>query len=67
MLRRFHVFLILSLSLFYYPSQTKEISSTQEYSPSSVEEIALEMIDLNASLDLLSITISNLLPEKKRQ
>ena len=67
MLRRFHVFLILSLSLFYYPSQTKEISSTQEYSPSSVEEIALEMIDLNASLDLLSITISNLLPEKNRQ
>ena len=57
----------MSLSLFYYPSQTKEISSRQEYSPSSVEEIALEIIDLNESLDLLSITISNLLAEKNSQ
>ena len=67
MLRRFNVILILSLSLFYYPSRTKEISSRQDFSPSSVEEIALEMIHLNESLDLLSITISNLLPEKNKQ
>ena len=67
MLRRFNVIIILSLSLFYYPSQTKEISSRQEYSTSSIKEIALEMIHLNESLDLLSITISNLLPEKNGQ
>ena len=60
MLRRFNVILILGLVLFYSPLQTKEISKGQEHLSSSVEEIAEEMNNLNSSLDLLSITISNL-------
>ena len=62
MLRKFNVILIVAILLFHYPSHTKEISKEQEYLSSKLEEVAEEMINLNASLDLLSITISNLVP-----
>ena len=60
MIRTFNLILIVGFSLFYFPAHAKEISQEEEYLSSSVEEIAEEMINLNSSLDLLSITISNL-------
>ena len=63
MLSKSTVLLIIGLSLFYSPSHPKEIYKEQESPSSSVEEIAEEMINLNSSLDLLSITISNLVPK----
>ena len=60
MLRQFNLILILGLSLFYYPSHSTEISKGKEHLSYSVEEIAEEMNNLNSNLDLLSITISNL-------
>jgi len=65
MLIKSNVILIIVLTLIYSPSHTKEISKSQDYLSSSVEEIAEELIHLNSSLDLLSITISNLLPENR--
>ena len=62
MLRTLNLVLIAGLSLFYSPTNGKEISQDEEYLSSNVEEIAEEMINLNSSLDLLSITISNLVP-----
>ena len=58
--RNLNLIIILGLCLFYSPLQTKEISKGQEHLSSSVEELAEEMNNLNSSLDLLSITISNL-------
>ncbi len=46
----------------FYPSQSKEISKNLDNLSSSVEAIAEKMINLNSSLDLLSITINNLVP-----
>ena len=60
MLRNLNVILILGLCLLNYPVKTKEIPKGTEYLSSSIEEIAEEMNNLNSSLDLLSITISNL-------
>ena len=60
MLSKSSVLLIIGLSLFYSPSHTKEIYKGQESQPSSVEEIAEEINNLNSNLDLLSITISRL-------
>ena len=62
MLRKFNIIIIVGVSLFHSPSHTKDIPKGQEYLPPSVEEITKEMIDLNSSLDLLSITIQNLVP-----
>ena len=62
MVRKFNLILILGLSLFCDPSHSKEISKDLELLSSSIEEITEEMINLNSSLDLLSITISNLVP-----
>ena len=64
MFRKFNVVLILGLSLLYSPSHTKEISKDKEDLSSSAEEIAKDMVNLNSNLDLLSITISNLLTKK---
>ena len=64
MFRQFNVILILGLSLLYSPSHTQEISKDKEDLSSSAEEIAKEMVNLNSNLDLLSITISNLLTKK---
>ena len=64
MFRQFNVILILGLSLLYSPSHTKEISNDKEDLSSSAEEIAKDMVNLNSNLDLLSITISNLLARK---
>ena len=64
MVRKFNFILILGLFLLYSPSHTKEISKNKEHLSSSVEEIAKDMVNLNSNLDLLSITISNLLARK---
>ena len=64
MFRKFNVVLILGLSLLYSPSHTKEIFKDKEHLSSSAEEIAKDMVNLNSNLDLLSITISNLLTKK---
>ena len=63
MFRKFNLILIIGISLFHSPSYTKDISKDQEHLSSSVEEITKEMINLNSNLDLLSITIQNLVPE----
>ncbi len=60
MLKTFNLILLVSLSFLYSPVHTKEISKDEKYLSDSVEEIAEEMINLNSSLGLLSITISNL-------
>ena len=60
--RKSTVLLIIGLSLFYSPSHPKEIYTEQESPPSSVEEIAEEINNLNSNLDLLSVTISRLVP-----
>ena len=62
MLRKFHILLIIGLSFVYSPLHSKEISKNQESLSSSVQEIAEEMKHLNSNLELLSNTISNLLP-----
>ena len=62
MLSKSNVLLIIGLSLFYSPSHAKEIYKEQKSPSSSVEEIAEEINNLNSNLDLLSITISRLVP-----
>ncbi len=62
MLRNFNLILILGLSFFSLQSHATEITKNQEYLSSSVEKVAEEMNHLNLSLDILSNTISNLLP-----
>ena len=65
MIRKLNLSLIVSLSLFYCPLNSKEILKNQEFPSSSVEEITEEMIYLNANLDLLSKTISNLVSRNR--
>jgi len=62
MIRKLNILIIVGLSIFYSPSHTKEIFKEQKSISSNIEEIAEEMINLNSSLDLLSLTISNLVP-----
>ena len=62
MLRQSNVILLVGLLLLYSPSHTKEISKDPEHISSNIEEIKEEMVNLNSSLNLLSITISNLVP-----
>ena len=64
MLKKFKVLLIVGLSLLNFPSHSKEIHNGQQFTASSVEEIAKEMILLNASLDSLTTTVSNLFPRR---
>ena len=61
MLRKFNI-LIIGLSIFYSPLHSKEISKKQISLSSSVQEITEEIKTLNLNLELLSNTISNLLP-----
>ena len=61
MIKKLNIILIIGLSLFNSPLQTKEIYKNQEYISSNVEEIAEEMKILNTNLKLLSTTISNLI------
>ena len=58
--RKFYVILVLGLMFLNSPSHTKEIHDERENHSSNVEDIVEEMNNLNSSLDLLSITISNL-------
>jgi hypothetical protein len=61
MIRKFNIVLILGLSFFFSPSHSQEIQNEKTELSSKVEKIAEEMTNLNSNLDLLSITISNLL------
>ncbi len=61
MISKFNIVLILGLSFFFSPSHSKEIQNEKTQLSTKVEEIAEEMNHLNSSLDLLSVTISNLL------
>ena len=61
MLRKFNI-LIIGLSIFYSPLHSKEISKNQLSLSSSVKEITEEIKNLNSNLELLSNTISNLVP-----
>ena len=61
MIRKFNIVLILGFLFFFSPSHSKEIQNEKNQLSSKVEEIAEELNNLNSSLDLLSITISNLL------
>ena len=65
MIRNLNILLIVGLSLLNSPSHTKEISKDQASRSSnfSIEKIAEEMVNLNSSLDLLSLTISNIVPQ----
>tara|TARA_Y100001968_G_C18945742_1_gene520880 strand:- start:133 stop:333 length:201 start_codon:yes stop_codon:yes gene_type:complete len=65
MFRKFNLILIIGLSFFYSPSHAKEITKGKEQLSSSVEEVVEAMNNLNSSLDLLSITISNLVPRNR--
>ena len=65
MVKKFHLILILVLSLFYSPSHAKEVYKSQENLSSNIEEVAKEISHLNSGLDLLSNTISNLIPEDR--
>ena len=58
---KFNIVLIVGLSFFFSPSYSKEVQKEKDQLSSKVEEIAEEMNNLNSSLDLLSVTISNLL------
>ena len=62
MLKNFNI-LIIVLSIFYNPLQSKEISKDRESISSKIPEIAKEMKNLNLNLELLSNTISNLVPK----
>ena len=61
MLKTFNI-LIIGLSLLYYATHAKDISTKKESISSSFKEIAEEMKHLNSNLELLSNTISKLVP-----
>jgi len=65
MLRKLNALLIVGISFFYFPAHSKDISKGQEFRSSSMEEIAEEMVHLNASLESLTTTVSNLFPRKR--
>ena len=67
MLRKINVILIIGLSFFYIPSYGKDISKNEKPLSSSVEEIAEELIHLNASLESLTISVSNLFPRSHHE
>ncbi len=67
MFKNLNVLLIVGLSFFNCPSYSKEIKNKQASISSSVEEIAEEMINLNASLDSLTTTVSNLFPRSRHE
>ncbi len=62
MFKTFNLIVIVGFSLLYSQAYGKEISQDKKYLSSSIEEIAEEMVNLNSSLNVLSITISNLVP-----
>ena len=65
MLRKLNALLIVGISFFYFPAHSKDILKKQEFRSSSMEEIAEEMVHLNASLESLTTTVSNLFPRKR--
>ena len=65
MLRKLNALLIVGISLFYFPAHSKDISKGQEFRSSSMEEIAEEMVHLNANLEALTTTVSNLFPRRR--
>ena len=64
MLRKLNAVLIVGISFLCFQAHSKEISKEQESPSSIIEEIAEEMVHLNANLDSLPTTVSNLFPRK---
>ncbi len=62
MSRKFNLLLIIGLSLLNSPLHSTEISKSKDSLSSSIQEIAEDMKHLNSNLELLSNTISNLVP-----
>ena len=65
MLRKLNAVLIVGMSFFYFPAHSKDILKEHESSSSSMGAIVEEMIHLNANLDLLTNTVSNLMPKRE--
>ena len=59
---KMNILLIIGLFLLHNPLYSKEISKNKESISSSIQEFAEEMKNLNSNLELLSNTISNLIP-----
>ena len=64
MLRQLNAVLIVGISFLCFPAHSKDISKEQEYPSTIIEEIVEEMVHLNANLDSLTTTVSNLFPRK---
>ncbi len=64
MLRKLNAVLIVGIAFLCFPVHSKDISKEQESSSSIIEEIVEEMVYLNANLDSLTTTVSNLFPRK---
>ena len=62
MLRKLNTLLIVGISFFFFPAHGKEIAKNQELRSSGIEEVAKEMVHLNANLKSLTTTVSNLFP-----
>ena len=65
MLRKLNTLLIVGMSFFYFPAHSKDMSKNQELRSSNLEEIAEEMTHLNANLESLTTTVSNLFPRRR--
>ncbi len=64
MLRKLNALLIVGISFFYFQAHSKDILKNHEFRSSSMEEIAEEMVHLNASLESLTKTVSNIFPRR---
>ena len=67
MLKKINLILIIGLSFLYIPSYGKDISKNDKSRSSSVEEIVEELSHLNASLESLTTSVSNLLPRSQNE
>ena len=61
MLKKINI-IIIGLSLLYNPLKSEEIYNNKESITSSIQVVTEEMKNLNSNLELLSNTISNLVP-----
>tara|TARA_Y100001968_G_C18976928_1_gene534926 strand:- start:318 stop:539 length:222 start_codon:yes stop_codon:yes gene_type:complete len=62
---RINLNLVISLLFLVSPSSAKADSNHEKYLSAGIEEIASEMHILNSQLDLLSLTIMKIMPDKK--
>ena len=64
MSRALNLILLIGLNLLYIQTHSKEIYQSREYTSSEVSELSVEMNSFNTNLNLLSITLLNLIPKK---